>query len=49
MRSHELQRGNPFLELRVEALAAAVDRIAYEILVGVGPRVRRVPVRSGSP
>jgi len=30
------------LLLRVEELAAAVDTIAYEILVGIGPRVPRI-------
>ena len=31
------------VEIRVEELAAAVGTISYEILVGIGPRVPRIP------
>ncbi len=35
------------LTIRVEELAAAAGTIAYEILVGIGPRVPRVPREGG--
>jgi alanine racemase len=35
------------LTIRVEELAAAAGTIAYEILVGIGPRVPRVPREAG--